>query len=248
MALFIFFWFVFLFSLHFLLIFSFYNPFLLRWSFFCFDGFFVGFRFLFDFLSLGFFLRISFICSLVFFYCHYYIENEVNSRRFFWIVWGFVFSITILVFSGNFFSVILGWDGLGLISFCLIIFYINYGRLESGLLTVFRNRMGDYFMLGCFFVFFLEDSGVRGVCRGLNNFLFVFLVLGCITKRAQFPFRAWLPAAIAAPTPVSSLVHSSTLVTAGLYLLLRFNYAFLACDFLFFKVFPINYSAGRLLR
>lgn len=137
----------------------------------------------------------------------------------------------ILVFSGNFFTAIVGWDGLGLISFCLVVFYANYRRLESGLLTVFRNRVGDMFFLGCFFWFFLGGFGVSIEICFRSCLLFFFLFGGGITKRAQFPFSAWLPAAIAAPTPVSSLVHSSTLVTAGIYVFLRFYYFFIFFDF-----------------
>ena len=61
----------------------------------------------------------------------------------------------ILIFSGNFFMVMVGWDGLGLISFCLVIYYSNFGSLESGLITVFRNRVGDVFFFGLFCFFFV---------------------------------------------------------------------------------------------
>jgi len=140
-----------------------------------------------------------------------------------------------LVFSVNFFVTIIGWDGLGLFSFCLVIFYGNSLSLESGLVTVFRNRIGDVFFLVCFFLF-----SFRGWFRfdsfsfGPLYVLLVFLFFGSITKRAQVPFSAWLPAAIAAPTPVSSLVHSSTLVTAGIYVLIRYHYLF---DFLWLDFF-----------
>merc|ERR550519_684802 len=115
--------------------------------------------------------------------------------------------------------ILLGWDGLGLTSFLLVIFYKNRKRLGSGILTVILNRTGDCFFL-LVLAFGLGNGYVGSVCptRG------VILILLSITKSAQFPFRSWLPSAIAAPTPVSALVHSSTLVTAGVYILFRFDY------------------------
>jgi NADH-ubiquinone oxidoreductase chain 5 len=68
-------------------------------------------------------------------------------------VFGFVLSMFFLVFSGNFFLTMVGWDGLGLISFCLVVFYSNHVRLDSGLITVFSNRFGDVFFLCSFFFF-----------------------------------------------------------------------------------------------
>lgn len=125
---------------------------------------------------------------------------------------------------------------MGLISFCLVIYYGSHTSLESGLVTVFSNRLGDVFFLFCFF-FFVVGGGFRleGVLPTVLFFLMVFL--GRVTKRAQAPFSAWLPAAIAAPTPVSSLVHSSTLVTAGVYVMIRYSFLFFFFDFLLLKVF-----------
>jgi len=161
-------------------------------------------------------------------------------RRFSWLVFLFVISIFLLVFSGNFFLVMVGWDGLGLVSFCLVIFYSNSARLESGLITVFSNRVGDVFFLIRFFFFSLRGWWNFDFSSFFIYYLFLFfLFFGAITKSAQVPFSAWLPAAIAAPTPVSSLVHSSTLVTAGVYVLIRFNYLFLFLELTFFKVFSL---------
>jgi len=200
----------------------------------------LSFSFLFDYVSLGFFRAVSFISSMVFFYSKFYMEEEVNQRRFNWLVFGFVISIGILVFSGNFISLMVGWDGLGLISFCLVIFYSNYSRLESGLITVFTNRIGDVFFLACFLLLFLGEERLSSCWLKMPFLTFPFLFLGAITKRAQFPFSAWLPAAIAAPTPVSSLVHSSTLVTAGIYVLVRFHYLFFFFNTPFMKIFFIS--------
>jgi len=110
--------------------------------------------FVFDFLRLGFFSCVSFISGVVFLYSVFYISGTIDSRRFGYLVFLFVLSIIFLVFSGNFIVTIVGWDGLGLVSFCLVIFYSNSSRLESGLVTVFRNRVGDVFFLLSFLFFF----------------------------------------------------------------------------------------------
>ena len=114
--------------------------------------------------------------------------------------------------------ILLGWDGLGLTSFLLVIFYKNRKRLGSGILTVMLNRIGD-----CFFLLVLAFGLGNGYVGSVCPTRAAILILLSITKSAQFPFRSWLPAAIAAPTPVSALVHSSTLVTAGVFILVRFS-------------------------
>lgn len=150
----------------------------------------LSFSLIFDYVSLGFFGAVSFISGMVFLYSIFYMEGTVDRRRFGWLVFGFVASIGLLVFSGRFLTLMVGWDGLGLISFCLVIFYSNYRRLESGLVTVFRNRVGDVFFLGCFLVLLLGEGGVSDYFSFLGSLMFGFLFLGAITKRAQFPFSA----------------------------------------------------------
>lgn len=192
----------------------------------------LSFVFLLDYVSLLFFSAVSLISSVVFLYRNFYMGFSFNLnlfilRRFFYILFTFVFSMFLLVFSGRWLRVMLGWDGLGLISFLLVIFYNDSVSLVSGLITIFINRIGDALFLLSFMLFYQCGWIWLDGFRGFFSFLFFFLFfLGASTKRAQFPFSSWLPAAMSAPTPVSSLVHSSTLVTAGVYLLIRFNYIF----------------------
>jgi len=184
-----------------------------------------------DWISLIFIGFVSFISSIVIFYRGGYIAGDFNINRFIYLVLAFVGSITFLIISPNIVSILLGWDGLGLVSYVLVIYYQNEKSANAGMLTALSNRIGDVAILlaisllasrgGWNFYFYtniLNGHEGWGLLGGL-------VVLAAITKRAQIPFSAWLPAAIAAPTPVSALVHSSTLVTAGVYLLVRFRSA-----------------------
>jgi len=142
-------------------------------------------------------------------------DGEPHYRRFLRVVIAFVRSMVLLIFMSSLFGSLIGWDGLGITSFLLVIYYKNRKALGRSLITALTNRIGDAFLLILL--------GLTLYPAGGSHLCLVLLLLTAMTKRAQYPFSRWLPAAIAAPTPVSALVHSSTLVTAGVYLLLRFN-------------------------
>lgn len=186
----------------------------------------------FDWISLLFIRFVLFISSIVIFYRIEYIRRDKFINRFIILVIIFVVSIIFLIISPNLIRILLGWDGLGLTSYCLVIYYQNNKSFNAGILTALSNRVGDVALL--LSIGWIMNFGRWNFIIYLEFFKFdyriiiirLFIILAAITKRAQIPFSSWLPAAIAAPTPVSSLVHSSTLVTAGVYLLIRFNYSF----------------------
>jgi NADH-ubiquinone oxidoreductase chain 5 len=199
-------------------------------------------------MSLSFIGLVIIISSVVIFYSTYYIIGDKFFIRFIYLVYFFVLSIVFIILSPNMIRILLGWDGLGLVSYCLVIYYQNTKSANAGILTVLSNRIGDVAILLCI-SWILNFGGWNFFYLqhifGEEETLFILglVLLAAITKRAQIPFSAWLPAAIAAPTPVSALVHSSTLVTAGVYLLIRFNYIMGARNFLFFVgVFTIFMS------
>nr|UGW52231.1 NADH dehydrogenase subunit 5 [Gonodactylus sp. SIO BIC C12730] len=182
-----------------------------------------------DWMSLMFLGFVMLISSMVLYYSGGYMEGDPNMNRFIYLVLMFVVSMVALIISPNLISILLGWDGLGLVSYCLVIYYQNEKSGAAGMLTALSNRVGDVAILlaislmsvygGWNFVFYLNS-----ICGNSSLGVLCFLVmLAAMTKSAQIPFSAWLPAAMAAPTPVSALVHSSTLVTAGVYLLVRFE-------------------------
>lgn len=181
-----------------------------------------------DWVSLRFISTVIFISSIVLIYSHSYIEGDKSFDRFIILVFIFVLSMIFIVISPNLVRILLGWDGLGLVSYALVIFYQNIKSARAGMITVLSNRVGDVAILVC--IAWLFNFGSWDFFYLQNAFLgrdlmlvLMLVVLAGITKSAQIPFSAWLPAAIAAPTPVSALVHSSTLVTAGVYLLIRFH-------------------------
>lgn len=184
--------------------------------------------FLLDWIRLRFSSIVFIISSIVIMYSLIYIIEDKYIHRFITLVFLFVLSIFLLIFRPNLISILLGWDGLGLVSYCLVIYYQNSKSSAAGLLTVLSNRIGDVAILLAISWFFNYGSWNFIYWQYIFNykevsFIIFLIIIAAITKRAQIPFSAWLPAAIAAPTPVSSLVHSSTLVTAGVYLLIRFS-------------------------
>nr|QZI85400.1 NADH dehydrogenase subunit 5 [Limnophyes minimus] len=188
--------------------------------------------FLFDWMSLMFMSFVLFISSLVIFYSKDYMGADIHINRFILLVFMFVFSMMMMIISPNLISILLGWDGLGLVSYCLVIYYQNVKSFNAGMLTALSNRIGDVALLLAIswmlnygswnFVFYIEMMKMDYSMK----IIAILVVLAAMTKSAQIPFSSWLPAAMAAPTPVSALVHSSTLVTAGVYLLIRFNILF----------------------
>lgn len=182
-----------------------------------------------DWIRLLFISFVLLISRIVILYREEYIKGDNYINRFIILVLLFVLSIIIIIIRPNLIRILLGWDGLGLISYCLVIYFQNVKSFNAGMLTALSNRIGDVALLMAItwilnygrwrFIYYIDF--MRGdfiICV-----IGILIVLAAITKRAQIPFSSWLPAAIAAPTPVSALVHSSTLVTAGVYLLIRFN-------------------------
>nr|YP_009510282.2 NADH dehydrogenase subunit 5 [Vespa affinis] len=196
---------------------------LMEWVFMSLNSMNMEFIFYVDWVSMMFFSLVLMISSFVMLYSLSYMKDDMNINRFFMLVIMFVVSMLLLIICPNIMGLLLGWDGLGLISYCLVIYYQNWKSFSSGMITVLLNRIGDVGILMMISLMIMLGSwnGMFYSLSGLNFSL--LMMLSAFTKSAQLPFSSWLPLAMAAPTPVSSLVHSSTLVTAGVYLLMRYN-------------------------
>nr|QBC73136.1 NADH dehydrogenase subunit 5 [Anatoma sp. MNHN-IM-2013-42003] len=202
---------------------------LFEWEMISVSGSVISVPLILDPVGISFSNVVCFISACVMMFSSSYMAEDVYLSRFIWLVMLFVASMNLLIFIPSLVSLLIGWDGLGIVSFALIIYYQNMKSLAAGTLTALANRVGDVLILlavgfcciqGHWNILFMWDSGFAPVLA------FCIVVAG-MTKSAQIPFSSWLPAAMAAPTPVSALVHSSTLVTAGIFLLIRF-YPFLS--------------------
>nr|QQQ88887.1 NADH dehydrogenase subunit 5 [Hyalella tiwanaku] len=176
-----------------------------------------------DWMSLVFLSTVMLITASICIFSSYYMQEEMNKIRFMLLLMLFVASMMFLIISPNLVSLLLGWDGLGLTSYVLVIYYQNESACNAGMLTILSNRIGDVCILMVIGILSYAGSW-NFFCMDVVEYKMVcfLIILAGMTKSAQIPFSAWLPAAMAAPTPVSSLVHSSTLVTAGVYLIIRF--------------------------
>nr|YP_010478429.1 NADH dehydrogenase subunit 5 [Nesophrosyne ponapona]UVI59873.1 NADH dehydrogenase subunit 5 [Nesophrosyne ponapona] len=220
---------------------------MVEWVIFSLNSVSVSYMIYMDWISMGFCFVVFFISCMVVMYSSAYMgDYNFNSIRFLFLVIMFILSMLLMIVSPSLVSIMLGWDGLGLVSYCLVIYYSSLSSYLAGLITCLINRLGDIGLLisiawlfgygGWNFMFYLDYY---------SNLIFYLLIISSFTKSAQIPFSSWLPAAMAAPTPVSALVHSSTLVTAGVYLLIRFyNYMiFMNYFFLFISMLTMIMSS-----
>nr|YP_010233771.1 NADH dehydrogenase subunit 5 [Brunneifusus ternatanus]QTA29871.1 NADH dehydrogenase subunit 5 [Brunneifusus ternatanus] len=198
---------------------------ILEWSIFQISSCSMNFMFIFDPVSLSFSNVVCLISGCVMLFSSSYMSHDPFLKRFVWLVMLFVLSMNLLVFIPSLPALLLGWDGLGIVSFALVIYYQNMKSLGAGMITVLANRIGDVMILISIGLLILQGhwSIISMWDFYLSSWVALAITLAAMTKSAQIPFSSWLPAAMAAPTPVSALVHSSTLVTAGVFLIIRFS-------------------------
>nr|YP_010713637.1 NADH dehydrogenase subunit 5 [Erronea onyx]WDA98769.1 NADH dehydrogenase subunit 5 [Erronea onyx] len=197
---------------------------LLEWSMFQVSSCNLTFMMVLDSISLSFSNVVCLISGCVMMFSSSYMSHDPFLKRFTMLVMLFVLSMNLLVFIPSLPALLLGWDGLGIVSFVLVIYYQNMKSLAAGMLTVLANRIGDVMILISIGLLVLQGHWIITLMWDfyLSTWVALTITIAAMTKSAQIPFSSWLPAAMAAPTPVSALVHSSTLVTAGVFLLIRF--------------------------
>src|SRR3954451_11952047 len=197
-----------------------------------------GFTLLTDQLSIMMMLIVTGVGSLIVAYSVGYMDGEDEERRFFAYMSLFVFSMLLLVQGGNLLLLLAGWGMVGLSSYLLIGFYQERASAIAAAKKAFvMNAFGDATMALALFLLIqhtgqLDYAGVfaQAPHRGtVANLIALGLLGGAITKSAQIPLHTWLPDAMEGPTPVSALIHAATMVTAGVYLIVRchplFEYA-----------------------
>jgi NADH-quinone oxidoreductase subunit L len=217
------------------------------------DGFRADFALGMDRLSGIYALFVTFVGLLIHIFATGYMAGDKGFYRFFAYLNLFMFSMLTLVLADNFLLMFVGWEGVGLCSYLLIGYYIRRDEAREAAKKAFvMNRIGDWgVLIGIFLIFTLTgsisfyDKAVDGtqVASALNIFaqmgldpfgwgtifaggvtsVAVLLFIGATGKSAQIPLFTWLPDAMAGPTPVSALIHAATMVTAGVYMVVRCN-------------------------
>jgi NADH-quinone oxidoreductase subunit L len=186
-----------------------------------------------DQLSVCFILLISGVGSLIHIYSVAYMAEDIDRRRFFGYLNLFLASMLLLVVADNYVVLYVGWEGVGLASYLLIGFWYHKPTAATAAKKAFvMNRVGDAGLaLGMFLMFSTFGTlsyagvfaGAPAAGRGALTAMGLLLLLGACAKSAQVPLQAWLGDAMEGPTPVSALIHAATMVTAGVYLIVRSN-------------------------
>ncbi len=168
----------------------------------------------------------------------FYMKEDLGYRRYFSLLNLFVFFMLVLILSSNYLFLFLGWEGVGLCSYLLIGFWNeNKTNTLAAYKAFIMNRIGDFFMLSAIllllhrfgsveFKSLFEQVGTLHKGQSEITLIAIFLLGGALAKSAQLPLSTWLPDAMVGPTPVSALIHAATMVTAGVYLILRSNIIF----------------------
>jgi NADH-quinone oxidoreductase subunit L len=189
-----------------------------------------------DQLSMTFVLLVTFVGSLILVYSLGYMEHDPDKRRFFAYLNLFVASMLLLVLADSYLLLYVGWEGVGLASYLLIGFWNHNPAYATAANKAFVvNRVGDFGLSVAIMVMFVTFGRVdfAGVAQGASHAsegvltaIGLLLLLGACGKSAQFPLQSWLGDAMAGPTPVSALIHAATMVTAGVYLVVRSHVIF----------------------
>ena len=184
-----------------------------------------------DTLSISFVLLITFVGSLIHVYSLGYMSHDPNKRRFFAYLNLFVASMLLLVLADSYMLLFVGWEGVGLASYLLIGFwYHNPAYATAGNKAFWVNRVGDIGLILAMSMMFATfgavdfarvNAAVGEANTGALTAIGLLLLLAACGKSAQFPLQSWLGDAMAGPTPVSALIHAATMVTAGVYLVVR---------------------------
>jgi NADH-ubiquinone oxidoreductase chain 5 len=187
--------------------------------------------FLFDSVSVTMLSIVSVVSFFIHIYSIYYMSGEPHQQRFFSFLSLFTFFMLVLVAGGNYLVLFLGWEGIGVSSYLLINYY--YTRIASNkaaILAFNQNRVGDWILSVSFLMiitvfgsldFDIIFSLAPSINPNLITIICILLFIGAGAKSAVIGLHSWLPGSMEAPTPVSSLLHAATLVTAGVYLLIR---------------------------
>jgi NADH-quinone oxidoreductase subunit L len=184
-----------------------------------------------DPLSMAFVLLVTFVGSLILVYSLAYMEHDLDQRRFFGYLNLFVASMLLLVLADSYLLLYVGWEGVGLASYLLIGFWNHIPANAAAANKAFvANRVGDFGLSVAIMLMFVTfgsvsfagvEAGIPGASKGALTAIGLMLLLGACGKSAQFPLQSWLGDAMAGPTPVSALIHAATMVTAGVYLVVR---------------------------
>ncbi len=203
----------------------------------------IDIAFLLDPLSAVMLFVVTFVGFLIHVYSVGYMAHEEGYRRYFAYLNLFMGAMLLLILGDNYLVMFVGWEGVGLCSYLLIGFYFDQDfPPQAGRKAFIVNRIGDFaFLVGLFAIFsqfgtlnfkgvntaILADVGALeapfALGLSLASFIALFLFIGAMGKSAQIPLYVWLPDAMAGPTPVSALIHAATMVTAGVYMVVRTN-------------------------